>query len=209
MNRIFTPLAATTILLLMITLALGLSLDTQAIRDPAQPAARQWFTVHFLTGVGVSLAVVLVNSLVVTYFIGTSRWCREVSEAYHLDAAFVVRSNRLKRRTFPVALVNMLLIVGVLALGGAADPAGAIQAKAHLEARAAAGTSKSGPHIEAVAPGGLTWGQWHLLGALTSVAVIAFGFFIEWQNIAENHQVITEIMAEVKRIRTERGLETQ
>ena len=80
-------------------------------------------TVHRLTGIAAALGVVFVESVVVTYFIGTSRWCKEVAETYRLDAAPVRESNRLKRRAFAVALVGMLTVVGVIALGAAADPA--------------------------------------------------------------------------------------
>ena len=78
---------------------------------------------HRLTGVLTALVVVLVNSLTVTYFIGTGRWCREVVEVYGLDQAFVTRSAKLKRSAFPFAMAGMLAIVAIVALGGAADPA--------------------------------------------------------------------------------------
>jgi hypothetical protein len=41
--------------------------------------------VHILLGVLAALVTVLVNSISVTYFIGTSRWCKEVADVYHLD----------------------------------------------------------------------------------------------------------------------------
>jgi hypothetical protein len=47
---------------------------------------------HFLTGLMAALAVVLVESVVVTYFIGTSRWCKEVVETYNLNTAAVEES---------------------------------------------------------------------------------------------------------------------
>ena len=43
-------------------------------------------TIHRLTGMAAALGVVFVESVVVTYFIGTSRWCKEVSETYQLDS---------------------------------------------------------------------------------------------------------------------------
>ena len=79
--------------------------------------------VHRMFGIASALVVVLVNSIAVTYFVGTSRWCREVVETYHLDAELVRRSAVLKRRAFPWAVAAMLVIVGVSALGAAADPA--------------------------------------------------------------------------------------
>ena len=36
---------------------------------------------------------------------------------------------------------------------------------------------------------------------------IAWVFFVEWKNIEANHAVIADVLAEVRRIRLERGLE--
>jgi len=47
----------------------------------------------------------------------------------------------------------------------------------------------------------------HLLGAMCGLAFIAWAFFVEWQNIQANHVVIEDVLSEVRRIRTERGLE--
>ena len=60
-------------------------------------------------GLGSALVVVFVNSIVVTYFIGTSRWCKEVVETYSLDRGLLRRSVILKRRTFPWAVMAMLV----------------------------------------------------------------------------------------------------
>jgi hypothetical protein len=213
MNRIFAPLAVSAVFLLLTAMALGLALRAHDIRDAQDRAAQQWATTHRLAGVGVGLLVVLVNSIVVTYFIGTSRWGKEVVETYSLDAELVRRSTRLKRRTFPFALSSMLVVVGVIALGGAADPGGAVQVNARLDAlRAAAQAGASAQPadknraIGSHAPGGLTWANLHLAAATLGLCFIAYAFFAQWQTIAENHQVIEEVMSEVKRVRAERGL---
>ncbi len=124
----------------------------------------------------------LVHSIVVTYFIGTSRWCKEVSEAYGLGPELLQRANRLKRKTFPWAVVGMLTAVGIVALGAAADP----------------GTGL--PHTA-------DWVIPHLIGALAGLAFIGWIFFIEWSNIYANHQMISDVLAEVQKIRADRGLE--
>lgn len=185
MDRIITPLASLTILLMLLTLAVGLWLGTGDIRDPADTAARSWFRLHFLLGVATGLAVVLVNSIAVIYFIGTGRWCKEVVQTYSLDPAITARSARLKRQAFPYALANMLLVVGVLALGGVADPGGSVRV---------------------TPPGGLSWGQWHLLAAATTLAVLVYGYFVLWHLIREHQVIIREVLAHVERIRRERGL---
>ncbi len=162
------------------TLILGLSVG-DLYHDRSADTLR-WATVHRLTGIAAALLVVLVNSIVVTYFIGTSRWCKEVCETYGLDRSLVARGNQLKRRTFPWAVMGMLTVVGVIALGGAADPA----------------TGR---------PGTDWWATPHMLGAFVGILLVAWSFWIEWQYIAANQAVIAGVMTEVRRIRLERGLE--
>ena len=162
------------------TLIVGLSIGD--LHTEHTEEMLRWATVHRLAGVATALAVVLVNSIVVTYFIGTSRWCKEVCETYGLDVSLIRRSTRLKRRTFPWAVMGMLAVVGVIALGGAADPATGM------------------PHTR-------DWVTPHLLGAMTGLLFIAWAFFVEWKYIEANHVVIADVLAEVRRIRLERGLE--
>jgi hypothetical protein len=185
-SRIFAVLALFAILFVAATFWLGLNLGD--VRNPNDQTAQRWATVHRLSGVAAALSIMFVNGIVVTYFVGTSRWCREVSETYALDRKFVERSNRLKRRTFPLAVTNMLVIVGVVALGGAADPGASLQ-------------------LEPLGP--LTWPILHLLAALAALALLSYTSFLQWLNIQANHEVIEQIMAEVRRVRTERGLDVE
>jgi hypothetical protein len=173
-------LAWLSLVMMVATLAIGLTIE-DLHTDHSEPMLR-WATVHRLAGVGTGLVIVLVHSIVVTYFIGTSRWCKEVSETYHLGPEFVRRGNGLKRRTFPWAVMGMLTVVGVIALGGAADP----------------GTLR---------PGTEAWVVPHFLGALVGLLFLGWTFFVEWQNIHANHAVIADVLVEVRRIRAERGLE--
>ena len=168
------------------TLVLGLSLGD--VRNPDDETTQRWATVHRLSGVAVALCVVLVDSIVITYFIGTSRWCREVSDTYHLDPQHVRRANAIKRSTFPYAVASMLAVVGIVALGGAADPGASLQ-------------------LEPIA--GLTWANVHLIGALAGLAFIGYAFFIQWSNIRQQRDVIARILDEVKQIRLARGLEVE
>jgi hypothetical protein len=179
-TRIFISLAWFALVMMAATFVLGLALGDFHQNHSADTL--RWATVHRLAGIGAALAVLLVNSIVVTYFIGTSRWCKEVSEAYGLDLSFVRRGTALKRRTFPWAVMGMLTVVGVVALGGAADPA----------------TGRAGTEA---------WVIPHLLGAGAGLMLIAWAFVVEWQNIHANYLVIEDVLAQVKRIRTERGLE--
>lgn len=186
MNRIFAPLALFAVVLALATFCLGFSLRLGDVRDPRDRTAQQWATVHRLSGISAGLVIVLVNSVVVTYFIGTSRWCKEVAETYCLDPEYIRRSNYLKRRTFPVAVAGMLLAVGIVGLGGAADPAASLQ-------------------LQPLA--GLTWRDIHLMFAATAILLIGGAFLIQANNIRANQDIIRRVLEEVKRIRAERGLD--
>lgn len=141
-------------------------------------------TIHMLIGVLASLITVLVSSICVTYFVGTSRWCREVTEAYDLDMNFVQRSYALKRKTFPWSVFSMLLIVGVVALGSLSDP------------------YISGENS-------VSWRTVHYILALTCVFVVGTAFYVQLSSIAANFGVINEILDEVRRVREERGLDIE
>ncbi len=181
MTRILFTLASLSLILLATALVLGFLVgDLYAPRPTEETLA--WATVHRLTGIAAALSVVFVESVIVTYFIGTSRWCKEVVEAYRLELSAVQASNRLKRRTFPWALAGMLAVVGIVALGGAADPAtGRINTQA--------------------------WAEWHLVGSILGVVFIAGTYVVAWNNIFANHAIIAGLVAEVARIRRERGLD--
>jgi hypothetical protein len=182
MTRILPALALVSVMLLGAALIMGLTMDD--VNVPPAGSLADWHPTrtHFLTGVAAALFVVFVESIVVTYFIGTSRWCREVVETYGLDPRLVIRSNQLKRKTFPWALLGMLAIVVVIALGGAADPAsGRI--------------------------GTADWARWHLVAACGGVLFIAWTYVAAWNNVLAHHAITTEILAQVARVRRERRLD--
>jgi hypothetical protein len=221
--RIYLGLAIFAMLLLLTNLALGLATgdygeaatamfeagtkqktleqspgaDPAAVKEAEQERlaaldhARQLggrVTAHMLLGIAAALVAILVNSVAVTYFVGTSRWCKEVVESYRLDPELAEESQRLKRRTFPWAVLGMLTIIGIVALGALSDPS-VFSDPDHNPAR----------H--------LNWRTWHFLGAILGTAVLGIAFFIQQQNVAANYRVIERILAEVRRIRAERGLD--
>jgi hypothetical protein len=183
MTRIFLTLASLSIILLVAATVMGLSMGELYERPAPTHETLHWATLHRLTGVAAALMVVFVESVVATYFIGTSRWCKEVVETYQLDPTIVRSSNRLKRRTFPWALVGMLTVVGIISLGAAADP-GAI----------------FGPKAKA-------WENWHLIGAFAGIGLVAWTYLVAWNNIVANHAIITGLVAEVARFRQDRGMD--
>lgn len=190
MNRIFYPLAALALAAMTAVLVLGLYLHTKDIRNPRDTDAQRLATVHRLSGIAAGVCVLLVNSVVITYFVGTSRWNKEVSETYRLPPEFVLRANKLKRRAFPISVMSMLIVVGIVALGGAADP----------------GSSFSRDLIARFGDN-FAWADVHLGAALAGMALIAAGFYFQATYIHANQTIISEVMAEVGRIRKERGLD--
>lgn len=181
MDVVFSRVSSFAVAMLVATAGLGLWLGD--LHGQVDPRVLRWATVHRLSGVLAALVVVLVNSMGVTYFIGTGRWCREVVEAYGLDAGFVERSRRLKRAAFPYALLGMLGVVAVVALGGAADPA-------------------SGR------PGTQAWVTPHLLGGLGIGGAIAWCFLGQLRPIRDHGRLIDDVMQAVRRARAARGLDT-
>jgi len=126
--------------------------------------------VHSLLGVGGALVTVLVNSISVTYFIGTSRWCREVVEAYRLPEDLAQRSTRLKRKTFPWSFIGILTIILMIAFGAACDPT------IHI----------TGGAKNYVVP--------HMLTAVVGTGLIAWAFLVQVVNIGANYEVIETIL---------------
>lgn len=182
MTRILAVLATLSIIALVAALLVGLSIGDLYVRPQPNDATLLWARVHRLTGVVAALGVVFVESVIVTYFIGTSRWIREVVETYQFDPAIVRNSNRLKRRTFPWALAGMLAVVGVISLGGAADPA----------------TGR---------PNTAAWANWHLAGAFCGIALIGWTYVVAWNNVFAQHTIIQELVAQVDQVRRKRGLD--
>ena len=182
MDLVFSRAALFAVALMAATAGLGLWLGD--LHGQTAPAVLRWGTVHRLSGVLAALMVVLVNSMAVTYFIGTGRWCREVVETYGLNDRYIARSRRLKRAAFPFAMIGMLAVVTIVALGGAADPA-------------------SGR------PGTQQWVTPHLLGGIGLAAMITWCFQSQVPQIRLQQGLIEEVMDEVRESRRRRGLDVE
>ena len=183
MLRIFSTLAVLSLLLLLTAIVLGLSIGDLYQRPPSSETLHAR-GVHMLTGIAAALAGVFVLSVVITYFVGASRWSKEVVETYGLDPKHAIKSAVLKRRTFFWAVVGMLTVVAVGALGAASDP----------------GTGR---------PGTQDMASNHLAGALAGFVVVAWTYLRAGMNIVSNQQVIRQVLAQVKEIRSQRGLDDQ
>ena len=180
MVQIFPVLAAFSLLLYLAAVILGLGIG-DLYADPPTEETWLWRRIHMLTGTATALVVVLVHSILVTYFIGTSRWCKEVTETYLLDKVHAARSTQLKRKTFPWCLLGMLTVIVVGALGAAADP----------------GTGRPDTASLAIV---------HQYAAFAGLALIAWTYYRALLNIVDNQEVIQQIVAAIDTIRQERGL---
>lgn len=202
--RIFITMASVAVMLLAIALILGLRIaDVPELTERAQAADRAGDTVkleeirakasdgaaalntHRLFAIGVSIFVLFVNSMSITYFVGTSRWCREVGETYALDRAFAEQAQRHKRRNFPWAVLGMLTILFIAGLGAAAD--WSVDYPVNVE-RAA------------------NWATPHLLAACSGIGLMIVAFYFQAVKLQQQGEHIARIMDEVARIRRERGL---
>ena len=182
MEKIFSSVAIFAVALMAATAGLGLWLGD--LHGQTDQAILRWGTVHRLSGVLAALVVVLVNSMSVTYFIGTARWCKEVVETYRLSDNFSLRSKAIKRKSFPFALCGMLSVVGIVALGGAADPAAGRR-------------------------GSEAWVTPHLLGGIGLTGVIAACFQCQRAKITEQQFLIEDVLVEVRAMREARGLDVE
>ena len=182
MERVYSRAAMFAVALMLATALLGLWIGD--LHGQTDRAVLIWGTVHRLSGVFAALMVVLVNSMAVTYFIGTGRWCREVVETYGLSAALTQRAKAIKRAAFPGSVIGMLAVVGIVALGGAADPA----------------TGR---------PGTQNWVTPHLVGAMALAALIAWCFQSQLPRIRRQQALIEEVLDQVRVIRRDRGLDVE
>jgi hypothetical protein len=138
---------------------------------------------HFLLGLVATLVTLLVNSITVTYFIGTSRWCLEVVETYELDPSLARNSSRLKRQAFPWALIGILTVMAIASIGALSDPQGPFRT------------------------GAAVWVTPHLMAAILGTGLIGWALLVQLGKIAANYEIIEQIVADVRRIRAERGLD--
>jgi hypothetical protein len=119
MTRIFATLAILDSLVL--TGAFGFGVASK-LRDAVNHPADRTYLVHFYLGLFGAILTLLVHCLIFTYFLGTGRWVKEVGLAYQLpDVPLPKLTRELKRRTFPPALVAMLVTIATAAAGVAAQ----------------------------------------------------------------------------------------
>ncbi|MBC8350891.1 MAG: hypothetical protein H8E66_02830 [Planctomycetes bacterium] len=140
---------------------------------------RSAFWLHIWLGMSAALVTLLVNSISVTYFIGTNRWCREVVDAFSLDQDLAKRSQRLKKRAFPYSLAAIVLILFIAGFGAASDPV-------------------------TLNPDAADWVPYHWGLAMLGMVVIGGCLLAQVGLIGKNYQLIKEIMIAAEQERERR-----
>ena len=117
MNAIIARMGVVTFLALLAAYAAGLtSWLVGGLKDPASPL----FPWHLYLGLFAVFLTLGVHCLAFIYFLGTGRWVKEVALAYGIpDVPLPKCTRELKRATFPVALLAMVVAI-VAAVTGAA-----------------------------------------------------------------------------------------
>lgn len=184
MKRIFLTLTIVSTLLLIAAFVLGLE-----IGDPrsVSAATRRLMSYHLLTSVAALIFATLVHAVLLTYFMGTSRWMEEARLAYKLDLRWNAENRRLKYQTIPLMAACLVLLILNIPLGAMAVDRG--------------GWMLPGGHE-------LSPSRFHLLFAVLTIIVNLAVNALEYRSIHRNSQLIGEVLIEVRRIRQEHGLPT-
>lgn len=136
------------------------------------------FLLHIYLGLIAATTTLGVHCLVFIYFLGTGRWVKEVAIAYRIPDEPLPRLTRELKRR----AYPVALIAMLVPIAASAAGAGA--------------QTMQWPWVV------------HALLAVASLAVNAWAFFVEYRCVKINGGVIDDVMREVDRIRTERGLPT-
>src|SRR5262249_51799555 len=183
MTRIFTTLALCSTAVLVAALWLGLDIGDAHLRDSA---VQSRVSIHFLAGGPALVFAVLVHALVITYFMGTGRWLQETCTAYRLGNDWQARSRDLKWRLYPAVVASLLVLIATGAFGGAADPASAVGFRG---------------------VGSLSAAQGHFGCASAALLVNGAVNVLEYVALRRNGALVSDVLAEVRRTRAERGLD--
>lgn len=140
---------------------------------------------HMMLGLGGLIFATLIHAIVFTYFMGTGRWLEETSGAYQLPARFHDENRRLKYRLLIKITGSIVLLILTGAMGAAADPASPVSFEGWL---------------------GLTDALVHFVVGSAAILANVLTGVAEFSAIERNGEIIEEVLGEVRRIRTEKGL---
>lgn len=116
MPRIFLALASFNTLALLATAVLGFFTPSRA-----EPTGADLFAFHLPAALASLVFALLVHSMAFTYFLGTSRWVKEVVQAYQLSGALYQQAAQLKRGTVRFVMPCAALAIATAVTGAAAD----------------------------------------------------------------------------------------
>lgn len=180
MTRIFAPLAVLSLLLMGLTVFLGLR-----IGDAATASEAKHVSVHLLSGLGTIVFSLLVHALVLTYFMGTGRWLEETCQAYRLEARLLDANRSMKWQVYPLMMLCLTLLLATGGLGAAADPASPVGFRGWGE---------------------LSGAKVHFLAAMLMWIVTCGAYGWEYLVLRRNGEIVTQVLARVREIRTQHGL---
>jgi hypothetical protein len=182
MTRIFLSLSIVCLLALLAALCLGWRIGDATSADRLTQGR---VAAHFLVAVGALCFAVFLHALVLTYFMGTGRWLEETCTAYRLGDEWRQKSRDLKWGLYPAMMLAVALLIVSGASGAAADPA-------------------AGFRFDALGP--LNPAQVHLVVTAATLVVNASVSALEFRALARNGALVDEVIAQVRRIRVEKGL---
>ncbi|MCA9065838.1 MAG: hypothetical protein KDA96_22375 [Planctomycetaceae bacterium] len=184
MKRIFLTLALLTNLGLACALTFGLYIGNEG---SASKLAEVQLRVHYhmLAGLGALTFATLLHAILFTYFMGTGRWLEETSKAYSLPDDYYKQNQKIKYRLLPGLTMAVLMMVATGGFGAAADAATVVSLDGVM---------------------GMKGDQIHMLVAIFTAIVNILVNFSEYIAVRRNHSIIEAVLADVRRIREERGL---
>ena len=185
MKRIFLTLAVLANLALLFAFVLGWQ-----VGDPMQLGGRDTVVnsrigTHILAGLAALTGATMVHALLFTYFMGTGRWIEETSQAYSLSGEWHRQNQKTKYSILPGICISFLMLVATGALGAIADPATALSLEKSL---------------------GINDSTVHFAAALSAWIVNVIVNLTQFIAIARNSAIVEGVLAEVRRIRVEKGL---
>ncbi len=185
MKRIFLTLAVLANLTLLIAFVLGWQVGDAKFLNGLDPEVNQRIGTHLLVGLGALTSATMAHALLLTYFMGTGRWIEETSRAYKLSGEWYRQNQRTKYGILPGILVSFLMLIVTGSLGAVADPATAASLERTLS------INDSTLHFSAAVCTGMV----NLIVNLT-----------QYFAISKNSAIVEGVLAEVRRIRIEKGL---
>lgn len=184
-KRIFLTLAVLANITLLIAFVLGWQVGDPMKLNGHDPEVNRRIGTHLLAGLGALTSATMVHALLFTYFMGTGRWIEETSKAYSLSESWYLTNQRIKYGILPGICIGFLLLVITGSLGAVADPATSASLQKTL------GISDSTLHFSAAV---CAWIANIIINMTQYIAII------------RNSAIVEGVLAEVRRIRQEKGL---